>query len=111
MDGDYTPREVAELHQAGQIALIDVRQNYVRVRDKDLDSLLDRGIEFKGDLHSPEREKLYKQAQKEIMENSYTVPLYYRRSFEAYRPQVQHGNIGYDPYGTYHYWNDVWLKR
>ena len=28
MDGDYTPREVAELHQAGQIALIDVRQSH-----------------------------------------------------------------------------------
>ena len=28
MDGDYTPKEVAELAQAGEIVLIDVRQAY-----------------------------------------------------------------------------------
>ncbi len=92
-------------------SLIGVRQNYVRVRNPELDGLLEEGISFTGDLHAPEREQLYRRAQQIVMENAYVVPLYYRRGLEAYRPYVQLQNIGYDPYGTYHYWRDVWMDR
>ncbi len=83
-------------------SLINVRQNYIRARNPELDRLLEQGISLPGDPHSPEREMIYRQAQKIIMENYYVVPLYYNRSFEAHRAYVHAENIGYDPYGTYH---------
>jgi peptide/nickel transport system substrate-binding protein len=92
-------------------SLINVRQNYIRARNEELDRLLERGISLPGDAHSPEREAIYKQAQKIIMENYYVVPLYYNRSFEAHRTYVHADNIGYDPYGTYHEWVEVWLEK
>lgn len=92
-------------------SLINVRQNYVRVRDPKLDALLNQGIAFVGDPHSPEREKVYQQLQQTVMQNYYVIPLVYPKSLEAYRPTVQADNIGYDPYGTYHYWNNVWIRK
>jgi peptide/nickel transport system substrate-binding protein len=95
-------------------SLIDVRQNGVRVRDPELDDLLNRGIAFAGDPRSPEREEIYKQIQREVMENAYVVPIYYRRGFEAGHPWVkfeQFGFVDFDPYGSYHEWLDVWLDR
>jgi peptide/nickel transport system substrate-binding protein len=91
-------------------SLIGVRQNYTRVSDPDLDQLLEDGLKFTGDIRSPEREALYQEAQSMILENYYIVPLYYRRSYEAHWPHVNVDNIGYDPYGTYHDWSDVWLS-
>lgn len=92
-------------------SLIDVRQNYIRARNAELDKLLEQGIAFVGDPRSPEREEIYKKAQKIIMENYYVVPLYYNRSFEARRTYVHAENIGYDPYGTYHEWVETWLEK
>jgi peptide/nickel transport system substrate-binding protein len=95
-------------------SLIDVRQNGVRVRDPDLDALLDSGIAFAGSPRSPEREEIYKQIQREVMENAYVVPIYYRRGLEAGQQYVkfrQFGFIDFDPYGSYHEWLDVWLDR
>lgn len=91
--------------------LIDVRQNYVRARNTDLDALLDKGIAFKGDPHSPDRAKIYQEIQKIIMENYYIVPLYYDKSFEAHRNYVHADNIGFDPYGVYHEWSNVWMDK
>lgn len=93
-------------------SLIDVRQNPVRVRDPELDALVDSGIAFAGDPHSPEREEIYQQIQAEIMENAYIIPLYYRRGFEAYQPYIRFNQLSFtdwDPYGSYHEWLDVWL--
>lgn len=94
-------------------SLIDVRQNYIRAEDQELDDLLDQGIAFSGDPHDPEREELYKEIQRIVMERGYVIPVYYRRSFEAYRADLAAGfqNIGYDPYGTYHEWVDVWMDE
>jgi peptide/nickel transport system substrate-binding protein len=95
-------------------SLIDVRQNGVRVRDPELDALLDRGIAFPGDPRDPEREKIYKEIQKIILERAIVVPIYYRRGFEAYRPELkfeQFGFVDFDPYGSYHEWLDVWLDE
>lgn len=92
-------------------SLIDVRQNYIRARNPELDQLLEQGIAFVGDPHSPEREEVYRRAQRIIMENYYVVPLYYNRSFEARRTYVHAENIGYDPYGTYHEWVEVWIEK
>ena len=91
--------------------LIDVRQNYVRAHNDELDQLLDQGIAFKGDPHSPDRAKIYQQIQKIIMSNYYIVPLYYDKSFEAYQNNVHADNIGYDPYGVYHEWSNVWMEK
>jgi peptide/nickel transport system substrate-binding protein len=95
-------------------SLIDVRQNPVRVRDPELDALVDSGIAFAGDPHSTEREEIYKQIQREILENAYIIPLYYRRGFEAYHPYVKFNQLSlsdWDPYGSYHEWTDVWLDK
>jgi peptide/nickel transport system substrate-binding protein len=94
-------------------SLIDVRQNPVRVRDADLDALLDSGIAFAGDPHDPEREEIYKQIQRTVMEGAFVIPLYYNRSLEAYRANLAAGfqNFGFDPYGTYHEWLDVWMDE
>jgi peptide/nickel transport system substrate-binding protein len=95
-------------------SLIDVRQNGVRVRDPELDDLLNRGIAFAGDPRSPEREEIYKQIQSEIMENAYVIPLYYRRGYEVGHPEAkfrQFGFVDFDPYGSYHEWLDVWLEE
>ena len=70
-------------------SLIDVRQNGVRVRDPELDALLDSGIAFPGDPRDPERQKIYEQIQAEIMENAYVIPIYYRRGFEAHQLSVK----------------------
>jgi peptide/nickel transport system substrate-binding protein len=86
-------------------SLIDVRQNAVRVRDPELDALLDSGIAFAGDPRAPEREEIYKKIQAEILENAYVIPIYYRRGFEAYQPHLkfeQFGFVDFDPYGSYH---------
>jgi peptide/nickel transport system substrate-binding protein len=92
-------------------SLIGVRQNYTLVNDPELDQLLEDGLKFVGDIRSPEREALYQQAQAMILEPYYVVPLYYRHSFEAHWPYVNVDSIGYDPYGTYHDWNDVWIDE
>ncbi len=93
-------------------SLIDVRQNFIRAENAELDDLLDQGIAFAGDPRGPEREQIYKDIQRIMMEEGYVIPVYYRRSFEAYQADLAAGfqNIGYDPYGTYHEWVDVWLE-
>ncbi len=95
-------------------SLIDVRQNGVRVRDPELDELLNQGIAFAGDPRSAEREEIYKQIQREVIENAYVVPIYYRRGFEVGHLEVkfhQFGFLDFDPYGSYHEWLDVWLSE
>jgi peptide/nickel transport system substrate-binding protein len=94
--------------------LIDVRQNGIRVRDPELDALLDSGIAFIGDPRSDERKAIYEQIQREIMENYYVIPLYYRKGLEAHHPRVKFSQPGFtefDPYGSYHEWADVWIEE
>lgn len=95
-------------------SLIDVRQNTIRVRDPHLDELLERGIAFAGDPRSDERKKIYEEIQREIMENYYVIPLFYRKGLEAYHSRVkftQPSFTDFDPYGSYHEWVDVWLEQ
>ncbi|MBI4640104.1 MAG: hypothetical protein HY731_05385 [Candidatus Tectomicrobia bacterium] len=88
---------------------INVRQNNIRARDAELDKLLEEGISINAPLHGEDRAAIYRKIQRRIMENAYTVPLFYRKSIEAARSQVNLDNIGYDPYGTYHYFYEVFL--
>lgn len=92
-------------------SLIDVRQNPIRAEDPELDDLLDRGIAYAGGPHEPEREAFYQDIQRIVMERAYIIPLHFPKTLEAYRPYVHAENIGFDPYGTYHEWLDVWMEE
>ena len=92
-------------------SLIDVRQNPIRARDTELDALLDSGIAFEGEPHDPDREAIYKDIQRIVMERAYIIPLHYPKTFEAYRSNVMVAGIGFDPYGTYHEWLDVSMEQ
>lgn len=79
--------------------------NFSRVRDKELDSLLDKGGK---ELNRAERQKIYAEVQKLVIEQAYWIPLYTANEFFVVNNRV-HGvklqpMIGFD-------FQDSWVNE
>ncbi len=98
---DSDPSILNSLMHSSQIGGL----NHSRINNKQLDSLLEKGITT---IDQSERQKVYEEIQKIVVDQAYWVPLYTVKEFTLVNKRVQ--GVKLQPLAGYNF-QDAWVKQ